>query len=1418
MTTIADPSLSPRILKATDPSSFASLVLLNTKWHRVSQQADLYALQLSRCATYAGRTPASLVAKAAKPSVPLEHDDPRHHETADDDVRLCRLRELFAHEVKRGLFAAYMRPAETTVRLVSNSISSSSAPGGEGMQFSSSPRGHHMLAYNSSRIHVLDMRCPAAGDIVRRELGILRRPASTCITDDGTVLAVLSTEMQVDVYDLDASPPRRRQSLILDHRPRTIALSPCGTVVAAAYEGGIEVSSVAPNALPTERRAVKCDAVDALAFSFDGTQLLGTTVGASGGPNTVILTAPYYDPGALLSDDGGIGALWTTSILFPNTSRDCSHAVLLQYSAQEEASWTVAYDRSLETFRAVRVDDLRNGTTYFTGPVAPASAPQSKLLPCTLPAASYRGELVSAGFHNRDVWLYGVPEDLDALLPEAAATTAAAAAGGPSSSSSSSDQPSGPGARRQSVLSHRSSSHLPYDQSGGPVPKWQVLRDRSRNNFVAGAKVVELDGVSLVKWVCGGVGDGPTRERLVVAARGIVPGKLVTDEEDIDFVDGGRVTILDFDYTIHDGERRELTIEVGTAHAEVLEEEQRDLETEVAIVRRRTVAQRKNRTTLLRAATTGARRGGADAEDGSPSASAHSHLMPPLPTHLAELGTNDDTSALIDDDDDPLVPRRVGRLPQTPRLGAERTAAPDDASSPSVAIEVETASLVDEVEALDMPYSQGAPRSGQTLRRAATAAAVNRQRQPEMPTAGRVEYRRADGRREHPHESDADGWVPPPPPYQKEAPVQDLPAFLRQPAVGPGGVVLPPGAMFGPLPPPPLSHYGYEIARPVTQPVVPPSPYRRLSVAAVSPRSPSVSSSAGGWGDDRPRLHRRSVSMTDSRPASGYRPVSGQSSLRFQDSHDVSPPGSPPVQGAGVAGARHSSYVPVPAPLDTRQHAPYDARAAPQSATAAIPSVRPHPALPPLPFDASERIRLAAAENRPMPALPPLPAAHATHAPPHTQPMVSQPWTSIREYYAPQPRAPVPPMVRTNVDAYAAVGGHSRNNNSGAHRPYMGPHSAVEPRQYVMPAWSGQQHQQQPPLPQHQQQPQGGELRPRTEVYYSAGTPESSHDVPDLPPLPRPDQLASFQQQLQPHLQHLHQQHPRRVSPDPRDQGPQHLRHTESDSHGLLQPAAYALEQRPMTADNVPAHHHHHHHPAPDIPLIISTPSGVSGALDGARRPSILVPPAPIFAPIPRRSTPQSLDLRPTVERLEGIYHHGSHSNHTTPNLHEGAGVNGAGGGSGSIGASGRSDSSPLPGMRRRPRSRYRSGLFSILSGGGGDRSESPPPPVPSLPPMPGRELHPQPSSDGSLVGRRKSLMLRRRGKKKRAATTTEGGDVPAVPALPPGVVGLGLSQVPSQGQAPNPLWIEEMRTQGQSQVEEAAGKDKGKGSKCVVM
>lgn len=821
---------------------------LNRKWRDVSQRPHLYRYHLARCPSYA----------TSHGTLP----------PADTD-NLPRLRRLFAREIKRNLFDAYIRPSITIVKLVSKAISSSSCPGGEGMGFTTSPNGHHVLAYNSSRMYLINAQ--GSGIEMKREFKMLRRPVSACVSNDATILAVLSTEMQVDIYDLKQSPPKRKHSMILDNNPRTIALSPCGTVLTAAYDGGIEVQSLTRGASSADRRAVKCDAVDALAFSFDGTQILGTTLHSSP-PSTVVITAPYYDPGAIAMDDAEESlSAWTTSILFPNSSRDCSHAVLLQDGSQEEAAWAFAYDRSFETFRAVRTDDLRNGTTYFTGPV-PKTTSQSRLLPCTVPSASYHGELVSACFHGSEVWIYGVPEDLTAV-PEAA-STAGDASGLARRNSSQSHSSRSPSTRTQDVAATTATTAavtaataITTTATSGRVPQWQILCDRTRNNFVAGHQASDLIGVNNVKWVSK-FGETSLQERLIVTATGVVGPRLVTEDEDMDFVDGGRIALVDFGYALTDGTHTEITIEVGTDDAEVLEEEQRDIETEVAIVRRRTVAQRgggrggARRGSLMRTATIAVTPTSAT----SATAAAHDLVSPISP--LSSRST---------DDDDPLVPRTVGRNPVARPVIREP-------------VDEEEFLSIEEQEALDAPYAHSSPRSGTTLRRAATVAAANRRLHPRTADGRPIEYRRADGRREHPHESDADNWEPPPPPYQADDP-GDTPAFLR------GRAVLASAAIPGATQP----YLALPMQQPhAANPVEAPQPPALVIPSSLQPgQAPGSGTSHhndnGGVNHVRSSSDSTLVSRLRVDEEEMHLPLSSTSGpLDHEDIYDVSPPASPP--------------------------------------------------------------------------------------------------------------------------------------------------------------------------------------------------------------------------------------------------------------------------------------------------------------------------------------------------------------------------------------------------------------------------------------------------------------------------------------------------------------------------------------------
>ena len=535
------------ILYLTDPETFASLVLVDHAWRSASETPHLYAHHLSRCPSFS-RSHVYVGGPFTEESLP-------------------KLKGQFAREVKRNLFEAYLQPRRTLVSLISTTTSSSAAiPGGEAFEFAFSPNGHWVLALSSSRVYVIDTASSKIS--VQRELKVLRRPISAAILDDGSILAVLSSDHRVNIYNIKSLEVKHLRVISLDEPPHAIALAPKGEVLAAAFDGGIELHSLAPSALASEHRAIKCDRVDALRFSGDGTVLMGTTKNSTN-PNTVILSAPYYtEDHHHLPASEQISQLWTSQILFPNSSRDCSNAALLPNRSDGDTNWTFTYDKVFESFRAVRTDDLRNGTTYFTGPRPPkrdgSRNPRKKLAPCTLPTPSAHGELVAAGFLGQEVWLYGVPEGLD--------TTAVTQTDDPNAQSASS---SGHGTPSGGTMSPSTSLTRGEAAELTRLPKWQVLVDKYRNVFVKGRRVAEISGVSGVCWVSREQekpGSPSLGERLIIFAPGGIPGDPELEQDGFASVDGGRLIILDFDRTSRDGMIEEITFEVGNAVPELLEE------------------------------------------------------------------------------------------------------------------------------------------------------------------------------------------------------------------------------------------------------------------------------------------------------------------------------------------------------------------------------------------------------------------------------------------------------------------------------------------------------------------------------------------------------------------------------------------------------------------------------------------------------------------------------------------------------------------------------------------------------------------------------------------------------------------------------------------------------------------------------
>ncbi|KAK6344650.1 hypothetical protein TWF718_006608 [Orbilia javanica] len=657
-----------QILFFVSPNEFDSLTLINSSWYQASRSCLLYARQLSLC------------------GVPVSKD------IEDTPENLISLVHQFGRASRRGLFESMLRPETTEIQLICRSLSSSAAvPGGEVFKYEFSPKGTHLVAISSSRMVVLDTATPSK-DLpvtIKRELKILRRPISAAILDNGNIMAVLSTEHKVNIYNLEEKKIKRVKSLDLDNAPRAIALAPDGTVLAVAYDGGVEVISLAPGF--EQKRAVKCDLVDTLCFSLDGTVLIGSTLN-SGSPATVVISAPYFSD--VMASTESLVQMWTTQILFPTTSRDISHATLLAHHG-DNSSWTFTYDKAFAAFRAVRVDDLRNGHTYFSTPNT------SPLPPTMLPAPSADGRVVASGFSTNSVWIYGIPSDLENPVESTA-------------------EASGSNSRNSLMI-------------GATFVPWQHSVERSRNNFVQGRLVGEVPGLVGLKFSMTSKG-----ERLIAVAAGIKSEEQDEGPEP-EILEGGRVILYNFARSPSKGERDVISIDVGdgsNAELEQLEEQQNDIEAEVNIVRRRTVAQRQRLSVI------------------SPVPP-----VPPLPSAIPLTSHANSSSTSI------------ATTPTISRQGTDVSHAEEE--------DEEGVSLS---EAIEWSYSHTDTRSHTILQRAATAARANAERTPRRrpdaapgPNFAVTNYRLLGLREEE--------WVEPPPPYVEKLtaiPLYDYEARLLE--------------------------------------------------------------------------------------------------------------------------------------------------------------------------------------------------------------------------------------------------------------------------------------------------------------------------------------------------------------------------------------------------------------------------------------------------------------------------------------------------------------------------------------------------------------------------------------------------------------------------------------------------------------
>jgi hypothetical protein len=610
---------------------------------------------------------------------------------------------MFAREMRRNAFDIFLRPRTTHVSLILSCVGSATAlPIGEALKFSFSANGHILLCLSSSRICVIDLVSPQIK--VLHELKTTRMPLAATILDDGRVLAVVSNCHQVNIYHLSDREAKHVQVLPLNDVPRALALAPNGNVLGIAYDGSIEVYALGENILSTQRRAVRCGKVDELAFSSDGAFLLGSSLSHPGG-GFVTITAPFPSDSMVDVSDYQT-QIWTTQILFPDLVSGYGHVTMFPNLVGDDDNWIIGFDNTSHAFRAVRANNSRTGAIYFPGPASVGGLQEYP--PSLSPTIDPNGELVALAFRGGGIWLYGIPDDMNVLPLEENGTL---------------------GVNGTRIFRHSPQTTSPSNQDDETVSTRLKRTLNQPSLMVQGHKIADIPGLTAAHWVTQRQTSdsvSSARHRLAVVAPGGVTSASLGDEAIP--VDGGRLSIFDFEPSTKDGDTAELTIELGEAEPLVLKEQNANLEQEVELERRRT---RMHRGPVGTPRQNIAERSAASRQSFPASTSFHKHS----------------------------------------NSNGNQRGSRSQVRSPAAESEIGDVTLF-----LDGPYSNTAPRSGDTIRRAATAAASNRRAQHRARERDR---RPAVPVLQIPHESDADNWVPPPPPYSRN-PDEPLPEHLRQ--------------------------------------------------------------------------------------------------------------------------------------------------------------------------------------------------------------------------------------------------------------------------------------------------------------------------------------------------------------------------------------------------------------------------------------------------------------------------------------------------------------------------------------------------------------------------------------------------------------------------------------------------------------
>ncbi|KAL9049610.1 MAG: hypothetical protein Q9162_007126 [Coniocarpon cinnabarinum] len=354
-------SVQELLLITVDPPTFASLSVLNRHWRQKTNSTLLYAFHLAKCV--------------------VKDKDQRKRRWSDyKSMELSDLKRMFGYESRRNLFAPY-RPQKKTYRLSTPStVSSSAVPHGENFSFAFSPRGSKLVASNSSQMYILDLSL--ATPMTLATFALQRRPTSVEISEDGRTLIMLAPEWRIQTYVIYNRSAQLVHTYLLHEAAAALALTPDGSLLAAAQPRGIEFFALDEVRGAATRRKIACEPISHLRFADNASFLLGTNT-RDVDSTTTLINAPSPLPSHLDSDaeTATSAQTWLSQPLFPSSFGKTSCAAAIP----NDDTCVVAYDGPAETFGLLDLHKMKFVKTLLKA--SSENVASSATLPtCTLDA------------------------------------------------------------------------------------------------------------------------------------------------------------------------------------------------------------------------------------------------------------------------------------------------------------------------------------------------------------------------------------------------------------------------------------------------------------------------------------------------------------------------------------------------------------------------------------------------------------------------------------------------------------------------------------------------------------------------------------------------------------------------------------------------------------------------------------------------------------------------------------------------------------------------------------------------------------------------------------------------------------------------------------------------------------------------